>query len=53
MAGKNTAAFGIYRNESSLRNGVEALEREGFRTEDISVPVSIWVGPRQDLDLTS
>src|ERR671919_1553579 len=37
MAGKNTAAFGIYRNEASLRNGVETLEREGFRLTDISV----------------
>lgn len=37
MAGKNTAAFGIYPNEASVRNGVEALQREGFRTEDISV----------------
>jgi hypothetical protein len=37
MAGKNTAAFGIYRNEASLRNGVETLQREGFRTTDISV----------------
>lgn len=37
MAGKNTSAFGIYRNEASLRNGVEALEQEGFRTTDMSV----------------
>jgi hypothetical protein len=37
MAGENTAAFGIYQNEMSLRNGVETLQREGFRTEDISV----------------
>jgi hypothetical protein len=37
MAGKNTAAFGIYRDEASLRNGVEALEQNGFRLTDISV----------------
>lgn len=37
MAGKNTAAFGIYRDEASVRNSVETLEREGFRTTDISV----------------
>ncbi len=37
MAGKNTAAFGIYPDEAQLRSGVEALEREGFRTADISV----------------
>jgi Protein of unknown function (DUF3341) len=37
MAGKNTAAFGIYHSEASVRNAVETLEREGFRTTDISV----------------
>src|SRR5687768_4715875 len=37
MAGKNTAAFGIYPNEASLRNAVQTLENEGFRTTDISV----------------
>jgi hypothetical protein len=37
MAGKNTAVFGIYPDEASLRNGVETLEREGFRLTDISV----------------
>jgi len=37
MPGKNIAAFGIYPDEASLRNGVEALQREGFRAEDISV----------------
>jgi len=37
MAGKNTAAFGIYPDEASLRIGIEALQRDGFRVEDISV----------------
>ena len=37
MAGKNTAAFGIYPDEVSLRNGVETLEQNGFRLTDISV----------------
>ena len=37
MAGKNTAAFGIYHDEASLRNGVQTLEQNGFRTTDISV----------------
>ena len=37
MAGKNTAAFGIYPDEASLRNGVETLEQNGFRLTDISV----------------
>src|SRR5918995_3312173 len=37
MAGKNTAAFGIYPNESALENGVSALQQAGYRNEDISV----------------
>ena len=37
MAGKNTAAFGIYHDEARLRNGMDTLEREGFRLTDISV----------------
>ena len=37
MAGKNTAAFGIYHDEARLKQGIETLEREGFRTTDISV----------------
>ena len=37
MAGKNTAAFGIYHDEGTLRNGVQELERSGFRVTDISV----------------
>jgi len=37
MAGKNTAAFGIYHHEPRLKQGIETLEREGFRTTDISV----------------
>jgi len=35
--GKNTAAFGIYRNRTSAENGVDALRQEGFRNTDISV----------------
>jgi hypothetical protein len=37
MAGKNTAAFGIYRNRSAVERGIEALKTDGFRAEDISV----------------
>jgi hypothetical protein len=37
MAGKYTAAFGIYRDEASVRNAVETLQRQGFRSTDISV----------------
>src|SRR5919106_2098124 len=37
MAGKNTAAFGIYPNETALENGISALQQAGYRNEDISV----------------
>ena len=37
MAGKNTAAFGIYRDGPTVDNAVDTLQREGFRTTDISV----------------
>lgn len=37
MAGKNTSAFGIYRDQTSLENGVDRLLASGFRNEDISV----------------
>ena len=37
MAGKNTAVFGIYRDQMSVENAVDALRQEGFRNTDISV----------------
>jgi hypothetical protein len=37
MAGKNTAAFGIYPNQSALESGITALKNANFRNEDISV----------------
>ena len=37
MAGKNTAAFGIYSNQTSLEYAVDRLQTEGFRNTDISV----------------
>ncbi len=37
MAGKNTAAFGIYRNLAELERGVDQLRTANFRNEDISV----------------
>ena len=37
MAGKNTAVFGIYPNQSALERGVESLKAAGFRNTDISV----------------
>jgi hypothetical protein len=37
MAGKNTAAFGIYRNQMDLEHGVDELKAADFRNADISV----------------
>ena len=37
MAGKNTAAFGIYPNRAALAEGLVALREANFRPEDISV----------------
>src|SRR5436189_2438612 len=37
MAGKNTAAFGIYSNRIGVENAVDRLKMEGFRNTDISV----------------
>jgi ActD protein len=37
MAGKNTAAFGIYSNRSDVENAVDELKVEGYRNTDISV----------------
>jgi hypothetical protein len=37
MAGKNTAAFGIYKTKTQAENAVDALQSAGFRSDDISV----------------
>src|SRR3979411_3460471 len=37
MAGKNTAVFGIYRDQAGVTRGVDTLRAEGFRNTDISV----------------
>src|SRR5438034_1218604 len=37
MAGKNTAAFGIYRDRAMVENAVDTLKTQGFRNTDISV----------------
>lgn len=37
MAGKNTAVFGIYREQVSAGNAVDELQTAGFRNTDISV----------------
>ena len=37
MAGKNSAAFGIYSDQASVEYAVDRLNAEGFRNTDISV----------------
>ena len=37
MAGKNTAAFGIYSNRTGVERAVDRLKADGFRNTDISV----------------
>ena len=37
MAGKNTAAFGIYSTRADVERAVDALRSDGFRNTDISV----------------
>jgi hypothetical protein len=37
MAGKNTAAFGIYDNRASVERAVDVLKAAGYRNTDISV----------------
>ena len=46
MAGENTAAFGIYHTEESLRTGINSLARAGFRETDVSVLVPENVGTK-------
>ena len=36
MAGKNTAAFGIYRDRTRVESAVNSLKEAGFRNSDIS-----------------
>src|SRR4030095_10468818 len=37
MAGKNTAAFGLYKSRTQAESAVDSLQRAGFRSDDISV----------------
>ena len=37
MAGKNTAAFGLYKSRSQAESAVNELQNAGFRSDDISV----------------
>ena len=46
MAGKNTAAFGIYASREMAENGVDRLIASGFRNEDISVLLQDNVGTK-------
>jgi len=46
MAGKNTAAFGIYRDRSQVERAVDVMMQEGFRAEDISVLMPDNVGTK-------
>jgi hypothetical protein len=40
MAGKNTAAFGIYTSETAANNAVDRLTAAGFSNQDVSVLMS-------------
>jgi len=46
MAGKNTAAFGIYPNRITVENAVDRLKSEGYRNTDISVLFAENVGTK-------
>lgn len=46
MAGKNTAAFGLYPNHGSVENAVESFRIAGFRNTDISVLMPENVGSK-------
>ncbi len=46
MAGKNTAAFGIFASREMAENAVDRLIASGFRNEDISVLLQDNVGTK-------
>jgi len=46
MAGKNTAAYGIYRSRTDAERAVDQLLASGFRNEDISVLLQDNVGTK-------
>ncbi len=46
MAGKNTAAYGIYKTRDMAETGVDRLIQAGFRSEDISVLLQDNVGTK-------
>jgi len=47
MAGKNTAAFGIYQSRAQAEQGVDALISAGFSNSDISVLMADTEGSRE------
>jgi len=47
MAGKNTAVFGIYPNETSVVAGVDALRKAGFSNNDVSVLLPSTEGTKE------
>jgi len=46
MAGKNTAAFGIYTTQIAVENAIEELKAAGYRNTDISVLLPANVGTK-------
>ena len=46
MAGKNTAAFGIYHDRTAVENAVDVLKNAGYRNTDISVLFADNVGTK-------
>ena len=46
MAGKNTAAYGIYSNEATAEAAVDQLIAGGFSNDDVSVLMSDVRGSR-------
>src|SRR5215467_7115023 len=47
MAGKNTAAFGIYQNQAQVELAVDRLKTEGYRNTDISVLLPENIGTKE------
>jgi len=46
MAGKNTAAFGIYRSRSQAEQAIDTLINNGFRPEDVSILMPENIGTK-------
>src|SRR5215471_3832843 len=46
MAGKNTAAFGIYTTQLAVERAVDRLKAEGYRNTDISVLLPENIGTK-------